>query len=85
MLPTNIAKAKVFNIQDSLSIEKKSSKIAKNDETKEKLFKITTPRTMPLKSDKSTFLVYSAKTIASIDGIRESADSSMLIQSKFYR
>ncbi len=85
MLPTNIAKAKVFNIQDSLSIEKNSSKIAIKDENKEKLFKTKTPRTMPLKSDRRTFLVYSAKAIANIDGIRESAESSMLNQSKFNR
>ncbi len=57
ILPTKIAKAKVFNIHGSLSIEKNSSKVATKDENKEKLFKIKTPRTMPLKSDKSTFLV----------------------------
>jgi|GEM_PF-5621790 len=78
MLPTKIAKAKVFSIHGSLSIEKKSSKMAIIEEIREKLFKTKTPRTIPPKSDKSTFLVYSAKAMARIDGKSESIDVSMI-------
>lgn len=85
MLPTKIAKAKVFSTHDWLSIEKKSSKVAIKDGKREKLFKTKTPRTIPPKSDNSTFLVYNAKAMARIDGKSESMEVSMFNFSKFNR
>lgn len=55
MLPTKIAKPKVLSIQGSESNEKNSSKIAPRDAIKAKSFKIKSPKTVPLRSDKSTF------------------------------
>lgn len=55
MLPTKIAKPRVLSIQGSESNEKNSSKIAPRDAIKAKSFKIKSPKTVPLRSDKSTF------------------------------
>ena len=43
----------------------------------EKSFSIKRPKRVPLKSDKSTFRVYSAKIIARSDGKSESQESSI--------
>jgi hypothetical protein len=78
MLPTKTAKAKVLSIQASLSKDKKSSIVDSTDEEKTKSFKIKIPKTVPLKSDKSTFFENSAKAIASSGGRRERAESSIV-------
>ncbi|MCK4874439.1 MAG: hypothetical protein KAS26_01200, partial [Sulfurimonas sp.] len=61
----------------------KSEKIASSDVNISKLFKTPRPKTIPPKSDKSTFREYNAKAIARRDGRSESAEFSILSQSKF--
>ncbi|QOY52394.1 hypothetical protein [Candidatus Sulfurimonas baltica] len=83
ILPTKIAKAKVLSIHASDSRERKSEYVDSKDVAKAKLFNTNTPKTTPPKRDKRTFLEYRAKAIAKKEGRRESAEISMLNQSKF--
>lgn len=85
MLPTKIAKAKVFNIHASESSEVKSETTPLKESSSAKSFKTMTPKTIPPKSDKSTFREYSAKAIASRDGRSEIDEGSMWYLSKLVR
>lgn len=78
MLPTRMAKESVWSIHVSLSRDIKSKNILFNEAIIEKSFKIKPPRTMPPKSESTTFLLYSAKAIAKREGTRERIESSML-------
>ncbi|WP_314151463.1 hypothetical protein [Sulfurimonas sp.] len=57
MLPTKIAKAKVFSIHGSDSKELKRENIFSNEAKNEKSFKTKTPRTTPPKRDNITLRV----------------------------
>ena len=62
-----------------------SEKNAIKESINAKSFKTKSPKTIPPKSDKSTFREYSAKAIASKDGISDRAEGSMSYLSKFVR
>jgi hypothetical protein len=78
MLPTNIAKPKVLSIQAFVSSDVKSRKTSSIDAKTSKPLRIKTPKTIPLKSESSTLLVYRAKAMAKKDGNRERTDGSMI-------
>ena len=78
MLPTKIAKPRVFNIQAVVKRDTKSEKTAFIDAKKEKSFKMKRPSTTPLKSERRTLLVYRAKAIARRDGKTERNEVSMI-------
>ena len=78
MLPTKIAKPKVFNIQAFDRSVIKRLKRASKDSTKLKSFNIKSPSKIPLNKESNTLLVYSAKTIAKRDGTNDSIDVSIL-------
>ena len=86
MLPTKTANPKVLSIQPFESKDINSSKKATIEGKKEKSFSMNVASIIPLRSDITTLLKYSAKTIARRDGKSERAESSsMVIQSKLYR
>jgi len=84
MLPTNIAKANVFNIQASDKSEVNKEMLEFADSKILKSFKINIPKITPPKRESKTFLVYSAKKIANNEGRRESDESSIIYLSKLY-
>lgn len=77
MDPAKTTNANVFNIHASCMSERKRAYISYREVRSEKSFSINTPKTTPLKSEKITLRVYSAKKIAKTEGKRERYESSM--------
>jgi len=75
--PTSITKAKVLRIQGVVKDVLNSSNILSNVCTKVKSLTMNKPKTIPLKRDKTTFLVRMANVIAKREGTNERAEGSM--------
>lgn len=72
-----MAKPKVLSIQASLSRDVNSEKSASNEAIIAKSLIIKSPNIIPPKRDSMTFFEYRAKVIASKEGRRERAESSI--------